>query len=70
MVYSEYTQLRILQLNSRGIRPPIAKHLASEGITVSRKGVAKFIKKFAATGKTMSFISLSLLLRRLLLKVP
>ena len=69
MVFNEYTQLRILQLNSRGIRPPIiAKHLASEGITVSRKGVAKFIKKFAATGKTTSeFIAF---LRRLLLKVP
>ena len=69
MVFNKYTQLRILQLNSRGIRPPtIAKRLASEGITVSRKGVAKFIKKFAATGKTTSeFIAF---LRRLLLKVP
>ena len=58
MVYNKYTQLRILQLNSRGILPPsIAKYLASQCITVSRKGVARFIKKFAATGTTSKFIA-------------
>ena len=44
MVYNEYTQLRILQLNGQGVQPPsIVKQLAAEGIAVSRKGVAKFL---------------------------
>ena len=52
MVYNEYSQLRILQLHNQGFRPPsITKCLAAEGIKVSRKGVAKFIKKFYETGK-------------------
>ena len=29
----------------------IAKYLASEGIKVSRKGVAKFLKRFLRTGR-------------------
>ena len=58
MPYNEYTQLRILQLNSRDICPSsIAKYLALEGITVSRKGVAKLIKKLTATGTTSKFIA-------------
>ena len=41
LVYNECTQLRILLLNSQGIRPPsIVKYLAVEGIAVSN--VAKF----------------------------
>ena len=47
MVYNKYNQLRILQLNNQGFRPPfITKHLVAEGIKVSRKSMAKFIKKF------------------------
>ena len=50
--YNEYTQLRILQLNGQRFCPPsITKYLAAEGIKVSRKGVAKFIKKFYVTGR-------------------
>ena len=52
MVYNEYTQLRILQLNGQGIRlPSIAKYLAVEGIAVSKRGIAKFLKRFFASGK-------------------
>ena len=47
MVYNEYTLLQILQLNDQGVQPPsIVKHLAAEGIAVTMKDVAKFLKHF------------------------
>ena len=51
MVYSEYTKLRILYLHTQGYHPPaIYKRLGSEGITVSRKSVAKFLNRFLSRG--------------------
>jgi len=52
MAYDEYTMVQILRWHQMGIRPPtIQKLLARERIIVSRKGVAKFIKRFQRTGK-------------------
>jgi len=52
MVYNEYIKLQILRWHQMRIKPPtIEKLFAREGVTVSRKGVAKFIKKFQRTGK-------------------
>ena len=43
MVLAEYTK-RIVLFEAEGYRPPtIAKMLESEGIFVSRRGVAKFL---------------------------
>ena len=51
MVYSEYTKLRILHFHAQGCRPPaITKWLERNGIAVSRRGVAKFIKRFLRRG--------------------
>ena len=51
MVYNEYTKLRILHFHVQGYRPPaITKRLEDEGIVVSRRGVAKFIKRFTRRG--------------------
>ena len=51
MVYSEYTKLRILHFHTQGYRPPaIQKCLNAEGIAVSWRGVAKFIKRFFSRG--------------------
>ena len=47
MVYSSYEKERILHLYSKGLKAPtVKKQLASEGLTVSREGVHKFIAKF------------------------
>ena len=51
MVYSEYTKLGILHFHAQGCRPPaITKWLEHNGIAVSRRGVAKFIKRFLRRG--------------------
>ena len=51
MVYSDHTVLRILYLHAKGYRPPaIKEHLDSEGIAVSQRGVANFLKKFFCRG--------------------
>ena len=66
MVYNEYTQLRILQLNGQGIRSPsIAKYLAAEGIAMSRRGIAKFLKRFLVTGKLANCLSSFMLIKTL-----
>ena len=52
MVYDEYTKVQILRWHQMGIHPPtIEKLFAREGVRVSRKGVAKFIKRYERTGK-------------------
>ena len=56
MVYSDYTKLRILYLHGNGYRPPtIKKHLDSEGIAVSQRGVANFWKDFLAEELSLSY---------------
>ncbi len=52
MVFDDYTKQRILFFFFQGYRAPtIARHLEEdEGIDVSRRGVAKFLKRYLATG--------------------
>lgn len=51
MAFDDYTKQRILFFYFRGCRSPtIAKLLEDEGIFVSRRGVAKFIIRYLATG--------------------
>ena len=51
MVYTDYTKLRILYFYTHGYRPSaIKRSLELEGISVSVKGVAKFIARFSRTG--------------------
>ena len=53
MVLAEYTK-RIVLFEVEGYRPTtIAKMLESEGIFVSRRGVAKFLLRVKATGSNM-----------------
>ena len=54
MVFSEYIKLRILYHCNKGFKPyTIVKLLLEEeGITVSRFGVAKFLKVYHDTGTT------------------
>ena len=50
MVLAEYAK-RIVLFEAEGYRPQtIAKMLESEGIFVSRRGVAKFLVRVKATG--------------------
>ena len=50
-VYSSYTQQRILASHYRGVSAySIVRVLRSEGLTVSKTGVLKFLRKFKATG--------------------
>ena len=50
MVLAEYKK-RIVLFEGEGYRPPtIAKMLESEGIFVSRRGVAKFLVRVKAAG--------------------
>ena len=52
MVLAEYAK-RIVLFEAEGFRPPtIAKMLESEGIFVSRWGVAKFLLQVKATGSS------------------
>ena len=51
MVFDDYTKQRILFYCFKGTRAPtIARLLEDEGIVVSRRGVAKFLKHYSATG--------------------
>ena len=51
MVYSTFKLQRILQLYSNGLKAPtIAKVLQQEGMTCSRYGILKFLKRFKETG--------------------
>ncbi len=51
MVFDDYTKQRILFFFFQGYRPPtISRRLEDEGIFVSRRGVAKFVKRYLATG--------------------
>ena len=50
MVLAEYAK-RMVLFEAEGYRPPtIAKMLESEGIFVSRRGVAKFLLRVKAAG--------------------
>ena len=50
-VYSDYKYQRILHYSSRGYKPyTVAQMLAREGLSASRNGIAKFIKKYNRTG--------------------
>ena len=65
MVCNEYTQLQILQ-DGQGIRlPSIAKYLAAKGIAVSKRGAAKFLKRFFVTGKLVNCSSSFMLIKTL-----
>ena len=48
MVYIQYTKQRILKVFTEdNLRPPaIASILAQEGLTVSRQGIRKFLKRY------------------------
>ena len=51
MVLTECAKKRIVLFEAEGYRPPtIAKMLESEGMFVSRRGVAKFLLRVKATG--------------------
>ena len=51
MVFDDYTKQRILFFLFMGNRAPtIAKYLEDEGIVVSRRGVAKFLRHYLTTG--------------------
>ena len=51
MVFNDYTKQRILYFYFQGLRAPtISRLLENEGIVVSRRGVAKFLKRYLATG--------------------
>ena len=51
VVYSEYKKQRALSLYREGFNPPtISLMLRKEGLTASRYGILKFLKKFKETG--------------------
>ena len=51
MVYSNYKKQRILYFYFQGYKPPtITNFLREEGMSVSRRGVAKFVKCYRQTG--------------------
>ena len=51
MVYSNYKKQRILYFHFHGYKPPtITKLLREEGMVASRRGVAKFVKRYQQTG--------------------
>lgn len=51
MVFDDYTKQRILYFYFQGLQAPtISRLLENEGIVVSRRGVAKFLKWYLATG--------------------
>ena len=51
MVFSSYKQQRILYYHFQGVRPPTIKNfLAREGMTASKFGIRKFLKKYEETG--------------------
>ena len=51
MVFDDYTNQRTLYFYFQGLRAPtISRLLENKGIVVSRRGVAKFLKRYLATG--------------------
>ena len=51
MVYSSYTLQRILEFHSYGLSVcEITKAVTAEGLTVSKTGVLKFLRKYVTTG--------------------
>ncbi len=51
MVYSSYKKQRMVYFYLQGHRPPtITKLLQQEGLQASRRGVAKFLKRYRETG--------------------
>ena len=55
MVYSNYKKQRILYFYFQGYKPPtITNFLREEGMSVSRRGVAKFVKCYRQTGEYSS----------------
>ena len=51
MVFSDYTKQRMIFYHQQGLKPPkISSLLEEEGIQASRRGVLKFIKRYAITG--------------------
>ena len=51
MVYSSYTLQRILEFHSHGLSVcEITKAVTAEGLTVSKTGVLKFLRKYVTTG--------------------
>ena len=50
-MYSLYKRQKIVYLFSKGNKPPtIARLLGEEGLSASRRGIAKFLAKYLATG--------------------
>ena len=53
MVYSEYTKLRIIQFYKKGLKAySIAIKLEAEGLSVSRRGIAKLLDRYKERGTT------------------
>ena len=53
MVFTDYTKRRIVYYHSQGLRPQeIADALEGEGISVSKSGVWKLLKRYKETGNT------------------
>ena len=51
MVYSNYKKQRILYFYFQGYKPPtITNFLREEGMSVSRRGIAKFVNRYRQTG--------------------
>ena len=51
MVYTTYTQQRVLYYHFHGMRPnQISKLLQQEGIATTRRGISDLLKKYATTG--------------------
>jgi transposase len=51
MVFSDYTKLRILYWRNKGLNAPsIQSKLSFEGLSGTRRGVDKFLKKYERTG--------------------
>lgn len=51
MVFSDYTKLRILYWRNKGLNAPsIQSKLSFEGLSSTRRGVDKFLKKYERTG--------------------
>ena len=49
--FDDYTKQQMLYFYFQGLRAPtISRLLENEGIMVSRRGVAKFLKRYLATG--------------------
>ena len=54
MVFSAYTKLRILYLWQLSYKPAtISEILQGEGITVSSRGVVKFLQRYLQTGSAI-----------------